>query len=103
MTSRYSEIAHYYQADVHAMMISVVRVAMSKDGKPLNPPGLVENLRPICIGESLRRIVARCQLPLRLVKNGQYGCGFKRGAGTAFHLVSKLRCPDGRECPLWCF
>ena len=87
---------HHYQVDVHALMISVLGVALNKDGKPFNPLGPVENLRPIGVGESLRRVAGRCQLlqsefsvGARLAENGQYGCGFKRGAGTVFHLVSK--------------
>ena len=52
----------YYQIDTHALMISVVGVALNKDGKPFVRSEPVDNLRPICIGESIRRIAARCQL-----------------------------------------
>jgi hypothetical protein len=86
----------YYQIDTHALMISVVGVALNKDGKPLVRSEPVDNLRPICIGESIRRIAARCQLLQcessvgeKLAKNGQYGCGFARGTATVYHTISK--------------
>jgi hypothetical protein len=70
----------YYQIDTHALMISVVGVALNKDGKPFVRSEPVDNLRPICIGESIRRIAARCQLLQceksvgeKLAENGQYG------------------------------
>ena len=70
----------FYQVDTHALMISVVGVALNKDGKPFVRSEPVDNLRPICIGESIRRIAARCQLLQcessvgeKLAENGQYG------------------------------
>ena len=86
----------HYQIDTHALMISVRGCALNKTGQAFNPDGQLDHLRPICIGESLRRIAARCQLlqcegsiGARLAASGQLGVGFERGTGTVYHLVSK--------------
>ena len=49
-----------------------------------------------CIGDSGRRLAAKCQLlqldgsvGAKLAASGQYGAGFKGGADTVYHLVSE--------------
>jgi hypothetical protein len=86
----------FYHRDTHALLVSVLGIALDKDGKGHTPGTAVSNLRPIGIGESLRRIAARCQLlqceydiGVQLSKEGQFGCGFARGTDTVYHLVSK--------------
>ena len=88
------ELRHYH-ADTHAMMISVCGFALNKKDEAY-VAGHPFDLRPICIGESLRRIAARCQLlqsehnvGIKLAANGQLGCGFSRGTGTVYHMISK--------------
>ena len=56
----------------------------------------VNNLRPICIGESLRRLAGRCQLlqlesdiGQRLAPSGQYGVGFANGTDTVYQIVAR--------------
>ena len=85
-----------YHSELHAFLVSVRGVALDKDGSGYAPGRAVRNLRPIGIGESLRRLAAQCQLlqlesqvAANLVRNGQYGAGFKNGADTVFHLVAK--------------
>ncbi len=76
----------YYQIDTHALMISVVGVALDKDGKPFARSEPVDNLRPLCIGESIRRIAARCQC---FSVRTRLECGFQRGTATVYHTISK--------------
>jgi hypothetical protein len=85
-----------YHTELHALLVSTRGVALDKDGSGFEPGRAVNNLRPIAIGGAERRLAAQCQLlqlqsdiNAALVKNGQYGAGFKNGAGTVYHVVSE--------------
>ena len=87
----------FYHADVHALLISSRGIALDKDGSGFTRGQPVCNARPICIGETLRRLAAQCQLLQlnksvgdSLAKNGQYGAGFKCGTDTVYHFVAKI-------------
>ena len=80
----------------HQLLISVRGVALDKNGEGYSPDREVNNLRPICIGESLRRLAGRCQLLQlegqigeRLAPSGQYGVGFANGTDTVYQLVAR--------------
>ena len=80
----------------HQLLISVRGVALDKNGEGYSPNREVNNLRPICIGESLRRLAGRCQLLQlegrigeRLAPSGQYGVGFANGTDMVYQLVAR--------------
>jgi hypothetical protein len=82
----------------HDVLISVRGIAIDKDGSGFTPgQESVKNLRPICIGEALRRVAGQCQLlqsetdwGAMMGKLGQFGCGFKGGTDAVYHTVSKV-------------
>jgi len=85
-----------YHADTHALLISVRPVALDKDGSGFVRGRPVRNIRPIGIGEALRRLAGKCQLlqlgtvvGAGLARNGQFGAGFKNGTDMVYHTVSK--------------
>jgi len=85
-----------FHSETHAFMISVRAAALDKDGSSFIRGRRVSNLRPLGIGDALRRVAAKCQIlqlegiiGTRLAANGQYGCGFKNGTDTVYQLVSK--------------
>jgi hypothetical protein len=85
-----------YHTELHALLVSTRGVALDKDGSGFEQGRPVSNLRPIAIGGAERRLAAQCQLlqlqsdlNTELVKNGQYGAGFKNGADTVYHMVAE--------------
>ena len=85
-----------YHRETHALLIYVRGIALDKDGTGYEAGRAVTNLRPIGIGECLRRVAGRCQLlqleksvGVHLSRNGQFGCGFRNGTSTVYHVVSK--------------
>ena len=86
----------FYQLETHALIISVRGVALDKTGRGYTRGQAVDNLRPICVGESMRRLAGQCQLlqlgggvGAALAKNGQYGAAFKNGTDTIYQAVAK--------------
>ena len=87
-----------FHQDTHDALISVRGIAIDKDGSGFTPgQESVTNLRPICIGEALRRVAGQCQLlqsetdwGAMMGKLGQFGCGFKGGTDAVYHTVSKV-------------
>ena len=93
---RAEEGGERYHAETHALLISVRAVALNKDGSGFQRGRDITNLRPLGIGDSLRRIAAQCQLlqlslevGSNLAGNGQCGCGVPYGTDTVYHTVSK--------------
>ena len=85
-----------YHEDMHSYLVSVRGVALDKDGSGFERGRAVKNLRPIGVGDCLRRLAAQCQLlqlggpiGVALARNGQYGAGFKNGTDTVYHLIAK--------------
>ena len=86
----------FYQLETHALIISVRGVALDKTGRGYTRGQAVDNPRPICVGESMRRLAGQCQLlklgggvGATLAKNGQYGAAFKNGTDTIYQAVAK--------------
>jgi hypothetical protein len=84
----YSKPSHVI---THQLLVSVRGVALDKTGEGYADNREVNNLRPICIGESLRRLAGRCQLlqlegdiGARLAPSGQFGVGFANGTDIRF-------------------
>ena len=51
-----------YHAELHALLVSNRGVALDKDGTGFTPGRAVTNLRPISIGDALRRLAAKAML-----------------------------------------
>ena len=85
-----------YHRETHALLISVRGLALDKGGEGY-AAGREIQLRPIGIGESMRRIHARCVLlqsesdvgQILAETNSQFGVGFACGTDMVYHMVSK--------------
>ena len=71
-------------------------VALDKDGTGFVPGRVVDNIRPIRIGDAVRRIAAKCQtlqlgpgVEAKLREAGQYGAGTKNGTDLVYHKLSE--------------
>jgi len=80
-----------YLRDTPTLLVSILAVGLDKTGHRR-----AEDLRPIGVGESLRRIAAQCvllqeggDLGERLAARGQFGVGFKNGTETIYLLTMK--------------
>ena len=80
-----------YLRDTHTLLVSNLAVGLDKTGHRR-----AEDLRPIGVGESLRRIAAQCvllqeggDLGERLAARGQFGVGVKNGTETIYLLTMK--------------
>ena len=76
--------------ETHALLVSVRALGLDKTGL-----GRVEDLRPIGIGEALRRLAHKCWLLQEgegigrtLALHGQFGCGFKNGSEVIHRLTT---------------
>ena len=85
-----------YHPELHALLVSNRGVALDKDGTGFVPGRAVTNVRPISIGDAIRRIAAKAQLlqlgtgvEAKLREAGQYGAGTKGGADLVYHKLNK--------------
>lgn len=78
--------------DTHDLLVSNLGIGLDKKGLRH-----AADLRPIGIGEALRRIAGKCillqegeALGAELAKRGQFGVGFKNGTETIYHMTAKV-------------
>ena len=84
--------ARRVDAELHALLVSNRGVALDKDGTGFTPGRVVTNLRPISIGDAVRRLAAKAMLlqlgsgvEAKLRETNQYGAGTKNGAELVYH------------------
>ena len=85
-----------YHAELHALLVSNRGVALDKDGTGFTPGRAVTNLRPISIGDAVRRLAAKAMLlqlgsgvEAMLRETNQYGAGTKNGADLVYHKLNE--------------
>ena len=85
-----------YHAELHALLVSNRGVALDKDGTGYVQGRAVTNVRPISIGDAIRRLAAKAMLlqlgtgvEAKLRESGQYGAGTKGGADLVYHKLNE--------------
>jgi hypothetical protein len=76
---------------IHNLLVSNRGVGLDKKGA-----GMAADLRPIGVGDALRRVAAKCHIlqeggavGARLATKGQFGVGFKNGTEVIYSLTSR--------------
>ena len=84
----YSRSGH---AETHALLVSGRGLGLDKTGH-----GRAGDLRPLLIGDAFRRVFSKCVLLQegegigeKLARKGQFGCGFRCGTETIYHLTAR--------------
>jgi hypothetical protein len=85
-----------YHAELHALLVSNRGVALDKDGSGFVPGRVVKNIRPVSIGDALRRVAAKAQIlqlgsgvEAKLREADQYGAGTKNGTDLVYHKLNE--------------
>ena len=85
-----------FHAELHALLVSNRGVALDKDGTGFTPGRAVTNLRPIIIGDAVRRLAAKAMLlqlgsrvEAMLQATNQYRAGTKNGADLVYHKLNE--------------
>ena len=85
-----------YHAELHALKVSNRAVALDKDGTGFEPGRAVTNIRPISIGDTVRRLAAKAQLlqlgsgvEAKLREDNQCEAGTKNGTDQVCHKLNE--------------